>query len=148
MRKLSVALACAVMMCGCASTPGRVDDPFECAWLRVAVAGLEGLFSPGTGAIVVEHAAARCPSDPRMTLAMAVVRDQQYSLTVEIRQPGDPVRPVTEAEQRVLDGYAAAFAAPATSQEARVRAVTGRRLEVDVRVETRRHREGWAVCAG
>ena len=33
-------------------------------------------------------------------------------------------------------------------QEARVRAVTGRRLEVDVRVETRRHREMRPGCAG
>jgi phospholipid-binding lipoprotein MlaA len=31
MKTLSVAaaLACAVLMCGCASTPGRADDPFE-----------------------------------------------------------------------------------------------------------------------
>lgn len=33
-------------------------------------------------------------------------------------------------------------------QEARIRAVTGRRLEVTVQVETRRHREGSAGCAG
>ena len=32
-------------------------------------------------------------------------------------------------------------------QEARVRAVTGRRSEVSVLVETRRHREGAAECA-
>lgn len=33
-------------------------------------------------------------------------------------------------------------------QEARVRAVTGRRREIAVVVETRRHREGWADCGG
>lgn len=33
-------------------------------------------------------------------------------------------------------------------QEARVRAVTGRRSEIAVLVETRRHREGRADCAG
>jgi len=99
----------------------NTDDGFECAWLRTAVAGLEGLFSPGTSAAFVEHAATRCPGDPRLRLAIAVVRDQEMSIGASPHEPGTPPVPVGEGEQRVLDAYRAAYA-PGTEHEARLRA--------------------------
>lgn len=99
----------------------NTDDAFECAWLRTAVAGLEGLFNPGTSSAFVERAATRCPADARLRLAVAVVRDQQLAIGASPRDPGAPPAPVSDGERRILDAYTAAFL-PGTEHEARVRA--------------------------
>jgi tetratricopeptide (TPR) repeat protein len=96
------------------------NDAFECAWLRTAVAGLEGLFNPATSAALVDYAATRCPADPRLRLAVAVVHDQELAIGAPPREPGAAPQPVSEGERRILDAYAAAFL-PGTEHEARLR---------------------------
>ncbi len=97
------------------------NDSFECAWLRTAVAGLEGIFNPGTSSALVDYAATRCPGDPRFLLAVAVVRDQQLSIGASPRDAGAPAAAVSDGESRILEAYTAAFL-PGTEHEARLRA--------------------------
>jgi VWFA-related protein len=103
---------------------GATNDTFECAWLRTAVAGLEGLFDPGISSTLIDYAATRCPADPRFLLAVAVVRDQQLAIGANPREPGAPASPVSEGEARMLEAYTAAFL-PGTEHEARLRAAWG-----------------------
>ncbi|MEO8484211.1 MAG: VWA domain-containing protein [Acidobacteriota bacterium] len=99
----------------------NVNDAFECAWLRTAVAGLEGLFNPLTSTPFAERAIERCPADSRLRLAVAVVRDQQMAIGVAPREAGAAAVPVDEGERRILDAYTAAFSG-STEHEARLRA--------------------------
>jgi VWFA-related protein len=52
-------------------------DAFACAWYGVEAAGLEGLWRPDISLPFVERASRRCPTDPRLTLARAVILEQQ-----------------------------------------------------------------------
>lgn len=95
------------------------NDPFECAWLRVATEGLEGLFEPSVGATFVARAAERCPADPRFALAMAVIRDQQVRLGESALAPvREPAKTVPDGQQRALDALALAAANAETKHEA------------------------------
>jgi tetratricopeptide (TPR) repeat protein len=95
------------------------NDPFECAWLRVATEGLEGLFEPSVGATFIMRAAERCPADPRFALAIAVIRDQQVRLGESARPPvHEPAKDIPDGQQRALDALAAAAASPGTHDEA------------------------------
>jgi tetratricopeptide (TPR) repeat protein len=95
------------------------NDPFECAWLRVATEGLEGLFEPTVGATFVTRAAERCPADPRFTLAIAVIRDQQVRLGESALAPvREPAKTVPDSQQRALDALALAAANAETKHEA------------------------------
>jgi VWFA-related protein len=95
------------------------NDPFECAWLRVATEGLEGLFEPSVGATFVTRAAERCPADPRFTLAMAVIRDQQVRLGESALAPArEPAKTIPDGQQRALDALALAAAKAETKHEA------------------------------
>jgi VWFA-related protein len=99
------------------------DDPFECAWLWTAVAGIEGLMASAAGTVLADRAAARCPSDPSLMLARAVVRDQQLiERAVSIATRRDIAPPPSDLETFVLDLYNRAAVAPAARFEARVRA--------------------------
>jgi VWFA-related protein len=53
-------------------------DAFECAWLTAQAAGLEGIARPAIAAIFVGRARIRCPQEPRLALAWAIVAEQQY----------------------------------------------------------------------
>jgi VWFA-related protein len=98
-----------------------VNDPFECAWLRVESAGLAGLHSPQVTTGFIERAVARCPDDPRLRLTAAVVFDQLVEQSARTGAPPSG-RAVTDGERRLLDAYAAvAAAAPAVRPEARIR---------------------------
>ncbi|HVW03371.1 MAG TPA: VWA domain-containing protein [Vicinamibacterales bacterium] len=95
------------------------NDPFECAWLRVATEGLEGLFEPSTGATFIMRAAERCPADPRFALAVGVIRDQQVRLGESALAPvREPAKDIPDGQQRALDALAAAAASPGTRDEA------------------------------
>jgi VWFA-related protein len=95
------------------------NDPFECAWLRVATEGLEGLFEPSVGATFVTRAAERCPADLRFTLAMAVIRDQQVRLGESALAPArEPAKTIPDGQQRALDALALAAAKAETMHEA------------------------------
>lgn len=96
-----------------------LDDPFECAWLQAAAAGLSGLQSPQTAAGFVERAAARCPGDHRTQLSAAIVRDQLF---VRATSAAATATSVHEDGQRVLADYDALAADPVVGPEARVRA--------------------------
>jgi VWFA-related protein len=95
------------------------NDPFECAWLRVATEGLEGLFEPSVGATFAARAAQRCPADPRFTLAVAVIRDQQVRLGESALAPvREPAKTIPDGQQRALDALALAAAHAETRHEA------------------------------
>ena len=98
------------------------DNPFECAWLRTEVAGLEGLFAPEITSVLVGRARDRCPSDARLRLAAAVAADQQLfrGRTNRPLSRSAPVDLDTES-LRVLELFDAAAGADATRYEARLR---------------------------
>jgi VWFA-related protein len=98
-----------------------VDDPFECAWLRVATAGLEGHFDPGVSTAFVDRAVERCPGDPRIRLGAAIVKDQWLWLNDAGAAAPQAGWDANEPAQRVVDAYDAA-ARPETKHEAVMRA--------------------------
>jgi VWFA-related protein len=87
-------------------------DAFECAWLRAEVAMLEGLFMPESAMFFVPQALQRCPNDPRLHLARAILTEQQW-----VR--GLPSA-LTEAD--VIARYESAMGFPEARVEASVRA--------------------------
>jgi tetratricopeptide (TPR) repeat protein len=87
-------------------------DPFECSWLWAEVAALEGLFTPDSAMLFVPRALERCPNDPRLHLALAMVTEQQW-----VRGA-----PGASDELEVTHRYEAAMRFPETEGEARVRA--------------------------
>jgi hypothetical protein len=98
-----------------------VNDPFECAWLRVESAGLAGLHSPQVTTGLIERAVERCPDDPRLRLTAAVVLDQLVGQSARgaSRESG---MAVSDGDRRVLEAYAAVAAADsAVLPEARIR---------------------------
>jgi VWFA-related protein len=50
---------------------------FACKWFWAEAAALEGLSKPETSLPFVERARRRCPAEPRLTLARAVILEQQ-----------------------------------------------------------------------
>ncbi len=95
------------------------NDPFECAWLRVATEGLEGLFEPSVGATFIARAAERCPADPRFPLALAVIRDQQVRLGESALAPvREPAKEIPDGQRRALDAFTAAATSADTKHEA------------------------------
>jgi hypothetical protein len=98
-------------------------DAFECAWLRTAAAGLEGLIKPSLSSVLVAHAVERCSTDGRLRLAQAVIADQQVWLSAVAAGPVSTDTPALgAAADHVLDLYAAVDGFPAARREARVRA--------------------------
>ena len=88
-------------------------DTFECAWLWAEAAALGGLLRPSLAGAFVSRAVARCPGEPRLHLAAAIIAEQEW---LSVRQPGS----VDAAE--VMERYAAAMTFTETALEARVRA--------------------------
>jgi VWFA-related protein len=95
------------------------NDPYECAWLRTQAAGLLGLQSPEITTGLVQHAARRCPDDPRLRLGAAVALDQLLEQSAAIRGGADAV--VQDTERQVLEAFAAVGTDPAVQAEAAVR---------------------------
>jgi tetratricopeptide (TPR) repeat protein len=87
-------------------------DAFECAWLRAEVAMLEGLFMAESAMFFVPQALQRCPNDPRLHLARAILSEQQW-----VR--GLPSA-LTDAD--VIARYESAIGFPETRAEASIRA--------------------------
>jgi VWFA-related protein len=87
------------------------DAAFACAWLHAEAAMLEGLWRPPLALAFVTRAVAKCPTEPRLQLARAVLLEQQSA------QPGDP----TQA-QDVIAAYDAVPKASDAAIEAEIRA--------------------------
>jgi hypothetical protein len=99
-------------------------DTFECAWYWTAVTGLEGVIRPAAALPFVKRALERCPDEPRLRLAQAVITDQQWPTGVQQAGPTPefPVRPPAALARDLPPLYDAAMASAETGLEARVRA--------------------------
>jgi tetratricopeptide (TPR) repeat protein len=86
-------------------------DAFECAWLTTEVVALEGLFMADSAMLFVPRAVERCPNEPRLHLAHAMILEQQW-----VRR-GSPAAD----EAAVLTGYEDAIKYPDSAAEASVR---------------------------
>ncbi len=95
----------------------RVRQPegpntFECAWLWTEVSALEGMFMADSAMLFVPRAVERCPGEPRLRLAHAIISEQQW-----LRGSAG-----ANEESAILDRYQAAIKSPDTAAEARMRA--------------------------
>ena len=63
-------------------------DRFECAWYWAELAALEGAIQPALAVPFVARALLRCPDEPRLVLAHAVITDQQWPLGTTAPWPG------------------------------------------------------------
>ena len=99
-------------------------DRFECTWYWGELAALEGAIRPALTAPFVARALLRCPDEPRLVLAHAVITDQQWPLGTTAPWPGqvELMRPTDAQINEVTRRYAAAEKFPDTLVEARVRA--------------------------
>jgi tetratricopeptide (TPR) repeat protein len=88
-------------------------DTFECVWLWAETAALGGLLRPSLASGFVSRAAARCPDEPRLQLAAAIVAEQEW---LSFRQPD------ATSTAEVIQRYTAAMTFTETALEARVRA--------------------------
>ena len=91
--------------------PGA-GDVFECAWLWTQAAGLESALRPNIAAAFIARAVQRCPNEPRLSLALAVVTEQQW-----LRNAQTSAAETAEVARR----YELAMKSPETEAEARVR---------------------------
>jgi tetratricopeptide (TPR) repeat protein len=89
-----------------------VGDAFECSWLWTEAAALEGLFMVDNAMLFVPRAVERCPGEPRLQLAYAILSEQQW-LHGTVK---------SGAETSVLERYQPAMKSPETAAEARMRA--------------------------
>jgi VWFA-related protein len=91
--------------------PGGADS-FECWWFVTEASALVGMFSPENALLFIPRSLQRCPNEPRLRLAHAVVSEQQW------------LRGRTTAGQEadILNLYEQAIKFPETAVEARVRA--------------------------
>ena len=87
-------------------------DAFECWWLVTETTALEGLFAPDNALQFIPRALQRCPSNARLTLAYALVSEQQWIQG----------RTTAAQEPEILNRYEQAMKFPETEPEARVRA--------------------------
>jgi VWFA-related protein len=87
-------------------------DAFECAWLVTETTALQGLFTPDNALLFIPRALQRCPADPRLHLALALVSEQQWLQG----------RTIATQEPEILNRYEQAMKFPETEIEARVRA--------------------------
>lgn len=99
-------------------------DAFECAWYWTGTAALQGLIRPTLAASFVQRALRRCPDDPRLHLAAAVITDQQWPAGTLRPLPGivRQIGPSVQQRAAVTSLYARAMEFPETAVEARVRA--------------------------
>ena len=67
-------------------------DEFECWWLVTETTALEGLFMPDNALLFIPRALQRCPANPRLQLAYALVSEQQWlqGRTIAAQEAGDP----------------------------------------------------------
>ncbi len=86
-------------------------DAFECSWLVTETTALEGLFVPDNALQFIPRALQRCPSNARLTLAYALVSEQQWIQG----------RTTAAQEPEILNRYEQAMKFPETEPEARVR---------------------------
>jgi len=87
-------------------------DEFECLWLVTETTALEGLFMPDNALLFIPRALQRCPANPRLQLAYALVSEQQWLQR----------RTIAAQEADILNRYEQAMKFPETEIEARVRA--------------------------
>jgi VWFA-related protein len=87
-------------------------DEFECLWLVTETTALEGLFMPDNALLFIPRALQRCPANPRLQLAYALVTEQQWLQG----------RTIVAQEADILNRYEQAMKFPETEIEARVRA--------------------------
>ncbi len=87
-------------------------DEFECLWLVTETTALEGLFMPDNALLFIPRALQRCPANPRLKLAYALVSEQQWLQG----------RTIAAQEADILNRYEEAMKFPETEIEARVRA--------------------------
>jgi VWFA-related protein len=87
-------------------------DAFECWWLVTETTALAGLFMPDSALLFIPRALQRCPTNPRLQLAYALVSEQQW-----MRAPT-----TAGQEPEILNRYEQAMKHPETEIEARVRA--------------------------
>ena len=86
------------------------SDAFECAWYRAETSALEGLRQPDTGIFFVDRARERCPADARLTLARAVLLDQQGGRSADSARRAE-----------IAAAYEQARSSPETALEASLR---------------------------
>ena len=91
--------------------PGGADA-FECWWFVTEASSLAGLFAPENALLFIPRSLQRCPNEPRLRLAHAVVSEQQW-----LRG-----RTTAGQEAEILNLYEQAIKFPETAIEARVRA--------------------------
>jgi hypothetical protein len=98
-------------------------DQFECTWYWAELAALEGSIRPSLALPFAARALLRCPDEPRLVLAQAVITDQQWPLGTTTPWAGQIglVRPTEARISEVTSRYAAAEKFPDTFVEARVR---------------------------
>jgi hypothetical protein len=91
----------------------RVADQFECSWLWTETAALSGLLRPSITLPFVRRAVQRCPDEPRLRLADAVITEQRSLASAR-----------TDADSRseVVTRYEAAMQFGETALEAHTRA--------------------------
>jgi VWFA-related protein len=87
-------------------------DAFECWWFVTEASALIGMFAPENALLFIPRSLQRCPNEPRLRLAHAVVSEQQW-----LRG-----RTTTGQEADILNLYEQAIKFPETAIEARVRA--------------------------
>jgi VWFA-related protein len=98
-------------------------DDFECRWYWAEVVAFEGLIAPELGLPFATRALERCPDEPRLHLALAVLTDQQWPLGTTRQYEGQRfmAAPSDDQLREVPARYRAALAFPETEAEARVR---------------------------
>jgi len=98
-------------------------DAFECAWYLAETAALPSMFQPAAVLPFARVAQQRCPNEPRLALATAIITEQQWALRPLPVLPGDPVTsdPDDARSRDVQAVYEAAMKFPETSVEARAR---------------------------
>jgi len=86
--------------------PGT-GDVFECAWLWTQAAGLEGAVRPSIATVFIARALQRCPNEPRLNLALAVVTEQQWlrNLQTSPAETADVTRRVQCLHRRTCVRY-------------------------------------------
>ena len=90
----------------------RDANAFECSWLWTQVTALEGLFMGDSAMLFVPRAVQRCPNEPRLHLAYAIVSEQQWIRGGQNSSEGNDI----------MRRYEQAMAFPETEAEARLRA--------------------------
>ena len=96
------------------------SDGFECGWYWAGLMLFENGYPQAAGAFL-QRALQRCPDQPRLVLADAVLTDQRAPVLASATRSGAAAAAEAAAHQAAIDRYEAARRFPEIELEARVR---------------------------